>query len=554
MYSEKGIKYVRHLEQALRAEALFLKDRHYVVKDGDIVIVDEFTGRLMPGRRWSEGLHQAVEAKESVEIQKESRTLATITFQNYFKMYEKLSGMTGTAKTSEEEFLKVYKIDVAVVPTHMPMVRMDQGDKIFQTERGKFIAVAREVKARHDKGQPVLLGTASIEKNEVLSEYLKKEGVPHNVLNAKNHAREGEIIAQAGRAGAVTVATNIAGRGVDIGLGGSPATEEETKKVKDAGGLFVLGTERHEARRIDNQLRGRSGRQGDPGESQFYLSLEDDLLRIFASERVKNLMGKLGLPEDEPIEARLVSKSIEQAQTKIEGLHFDARKHLLDYDNVLSKQRDAIYRMREAMLEADLDEVDARVKKLLTDFSEAVIASNETHEEARKVVAALMGKEDKELIPPENTDPPENLASVLEAEYQLRMSKDKENFLRNARVLFMQVIDVLWRDHLEAMEYTRSSVGLRAYGQRDPLVEYKNEASRMFKEFNAGLMNLFVQNLFKIGDDAHMHMHKHKHITNEQRKAADRVLGGPTAKLEKIGRNDPCNCGSGKKYKKCHGK
>jgi len=536
LYTEKGIRYVRHLEQALRAEALFHKDKHYVVKDGEIIIVDEFTGRMMPGRRWSEGLHQAVEAKEGVAIQKESRTLATITFQNYFRMYEKLAGMTGTAKTSEEEFRKVYGLDVAVVPTHRPMVRKDNADRVYQSEKGKFTAVAREVKARHEKGQPVLLGTSSIEKNEILSTYLTREGVPHNVLNAKNHEREGEIIAQAGRVGAVTVATNIAGRGVDIILGGNPPTETDAKKVREEGGLYVIGTERHEARRIDNQLRGRSGRQGDPGESRFFLSLEDDLLRIFASDRIKNLMGKLGIPEDEPIEAKLVSRSIEQAQVKIEGLHFDSRKYLLDYDSVLSKQRNAIYRERREMLLADAEVVEEKTRDILADFSESIKNVHETEDEAKKEFASLTGKE--------NAD--------LEEELDLRMQKDKDLFLRNAQILFLQLLDQLWRDHLEVMEYTRSSVGLRAYGQRDPLVEYKNEAHRLFKEFNIQLTNLFVQNLFKIGESAHLHMRQEQQITNEQVKAAQKVLR--QAGEDKVGRNDPCPCGSGKKYKKCHGK
>ncbi|MDA1334850.1 MAG: preprotein translocase subunit SecA [bacterium] len=549
IYSENGIRYVRHLEQALKAQALFQKDRHYVVKGDEIVIVDEFTGRLMPGRRWSEGLHQAVEAKEGVTIQKESRTLATITFQNYFKLYDKLSGMTGTAKTSEEEFLKVYNLEVAVVPTNMEMIRLDQSDKVFQTENGKFIAVAREVKARHDKGQPILLGTSSIEKNEVLSNYLKKEGVPHNVLNAKNHEREAEILAQAGSPGAVTVATNIAGRGVDIILGGNPPTDESSKKVRELGGLLVIGTERHEARRIDNQLRGRSGRQGDPGESQFYLSLEDDLLRIFAPDKIKNLMGRLGIPEDEPIEARLVSRSIGQAQEKIEGLHFDSRKHLLDYDNVMSKQRVSVYRMRRDMLEATDEEQDELVRDILGEFSKAVMDAHDDETEARKIIASLLSKEDKELIPPENMDMPEAFALVLADEYQMRLNKDKEGFMRNTRTLFMQIVDTLWRDHLEVMEYTRSSVGLRAYGQRDPLVEYKNEAVRLFRDFNSALVNLFVQNLFKIGTQQAMPTRAPRMMTNESKIVAEKIL--KKADGSKVGRNDPCPCGSGLKYKKC---
>ncbi|MEK7649492.1 MAG: preprotein translocase subunit SecA [Patescibacteria group bacterium] len=551
MYSEKGVRYVRHLEQSLRAQALFIKDRHYVVKNNEIIIVDEFTGRMMPGRRWSEGLHQAVEAKENVEIQKESRTLATITFQNYFRMYEKLSGMTGTAETSREEFLKVYNLDVTVIPTHQPMVRRDHPDRIYQTEHGKFLAVAREIKKRHETGQPVLLGTASIEKNEILSAILTREGVPHHALNAKNHEREAEIIAQAGKLGAVTLATNIAGRGVDIILGGTPPVLADAEKVRALGGLFVLGTERHEARRIDNQLRGRAGRQGDPGESCFFLSFEDDLLRIFAPERLKGLMGKLGIPEDEPVEAGMVTRAIEQAQTKIEGLHFDSRKHLLEYDDVLSKQRTAVYRQRREMLRASLDGVDTKVRELIAEFARRVHEANETPEEAKKVFMALLHKGDEEFIVPESLDLPEGFISALEAEYQLRMSANRELFLQNARALFLQIIDMFWRDHLEVMEYTRSSVGLRAYGQRDPLVEYKNEAHKLFKTFNANLAAIFIENIFKVNSDAHIHQHETRMVTNEQRAVANRIV--KDARTKDLGRNDPCYCGSGKKFKKCHG-
>ncbi|KKT77156.1 MAG: Protein translocase subunit SecA, partial [Candidatus Giovannonibacteria bacterium GW2011_GWC2_44_8] len=346
LYTERGMRYVHHLEQALRAQALFERDINYVVKGGEVIIVDEFTGRLMPGRRWSDGLHQAIEAKEGVRVQQESRTLATITFQNYFRLYKKLSGMTGTASTSAEEFHKVYNLEAAEIPTNRPMVRLDMEDKVFR----KFKAVAREVKERHEKGQPVLIGTVSIEKNERLSAILKREGVPHELLNAKNHEQEAEIIAQAGKKGRVTLATNIAGRGVDIILGGNPFSTVESEKVKEAGGLYVLGTERHEARRIDNQLRGRSGRQGDPGESQFFVSLEDDLMRIFGSEKIKNMMGSFGIPEDEPLEHKLVSNAIESAQGKIEGLNFDARKHLLEYDDVMNKQRKSVYERRKKVL------------------------------------------------------------------------------------------------------------------------------------------------------------------------------------------------------------
>ena len=483
IYSERGVRYVRHLEQALRAEALFQKDRHYVVRDGAVIIVDEFTGRLMPGRRWSDGLHQAIEAKEGVAIQKESRTLATITFQNYFRMYEKLSGMTGTAETSAEEFHKVYNIDVLTIPTHRPMIRADHPDRIYQTEHGKFLAVAREVKERHEKGQPILLGTASIEKNEKLSKYLTQTGVSHNVLNAKNHEKEAEITAQAGRKGAVTIATNIAGRGVDIILGGNPPDQAQSEEVKALGGLLVLGTERHEARRIDNQLRGRSGRQGDMGESQFFLSLEDDLLRIFAADRVKSLMGRLGIPEDEPIETRLVSRAIEQAQAKIEGFHFDSRKHLLDYDNVLSKQRSSVYRTRRDMLFADEVAIEQKILEMLDGFSKRIANIGEGESEIKKILGTLLNKNPESINFPADREINEVVRAALEEEFQERAKSDRAQFLRNAEMLFMQIIDMMWRDHLEVMEYTRSSVGLRAYGQRDPLVEYKNEAYRLFKTF-----------------------------------------------------------------------
>ncbi len=551
IYSERGVRYVRHLEQALRAEALFQKDRHYVVRDGAVTIVDEFTGRLMPGRRWSDGLHQAVEAKENVSIQKESRTLATITFQNYFRMYEKLSGMTGTAETSAEEFHKVYNLDVVSVSTHQPMIRRDHPDRIYQTEHGKFLAVAREVKERHTKGQPVLLGTASIEKNEKLSRYLSQAGVPYNVLNAKNHEQEAEITAQAGRKGAVTIATNIAGRGVDIILGGNPLDLAQAEEVKTVGGLFVLGTERHEARRIDNQLRGRSGRQGDPGESCFFLSLEDDLLRIFASDRVKSLMGRLGIPEDEPIEARLVSRALEQAQGKIEGLHFDSRKHLLDYDDVLSKQRNSVYRMRREMLFADEDAVEKKILEILDGFGQRVAGAGEEEEEIKKMLGTLLGKSPESIDFSGERETEDAIRTVLKEEFQNRVAKDRAQFLRNARVLFLQIIDMMWRDHLEVMEYTRSSVGLRAYGQRDPLVEYKNEAFRLYKTFNDNLINIFTENIFKIGVSIPLAARETKMITNEQKTVADRVIKNATG--DKIGRNDPCPCGSGKKYKKCHG-
>lgn len=441
IYTEKGIKYVHHLETAIRAQAVFLKDKDYVVKDGEITIVDAFTGRLQPGRRWNEGLHQAIEAKEGVKIQKETRAIASITFQNYFRFYKKLSGMTGTGKTSEEEFQKVYNLSVIAIPTHREIRRVDHNDQIFKTEKGKFQAIARRVKELHTKGQPVLIGTVSIEKNELLAAYLMQEGIPHTILNAKNHEREGEIIAQAGKKGSVVVATNMAGRGIDIILGGAPYNESAHEEIKALGGLFVLGTERHEARRIDNQLRGRAGRQGDPGETQFFVSLDDDLMRVFGGNRIKGMMEKLGFPDDQPIENKIINRSLENAQKKIEGFNFDARKHTLEYDNVLNVQRTAIYARRRKMLESDMNEIEGYVSEL--------VANNE---EMQKVVE-------------------EKITQV-----------GKEPFYETARRVILYVTDILWTEHLETMEYTRSSVNLRAYGQREPLIEYKKEGLRLFKE------------------------------------------------------------------------
>lgn len=438
LYADGGVNFVRHLETAVRAKALFLKDKDYVVKDDSIVIVDEFTGRLQPGRRWSEGLHQAIEAKEGVSVQKESRTFASITFQNFFRMYDKVSGMTGTAETSAEEFLKVYGLDVVPVPTHRTIARKDHNDLIFQTEKGKWKALAVKIKELHMKGQPVLIGTVSIEKNELLSAYLLREGVPHQVLNAKNHEKEGEIVAQAGRKGGVTIATNMAGRGVDIKLGGVPFDAAMYEEVKSLGGLYVIGTERHEARRIDNQLRGRAGRQGDPGETQFFVSLEDDLMRVFASDTIRGLMSRLNIPEDEAIENSLVSRALETAQSKIEGVHFDSRKHILDYDDVLNQQRTSVYRRRRSLL----------LGEHITETLEDIVAKATNEQRA------------------------------LINEKRERMG---DAFTDAVRRLMLQTIDMFWVDHLEDMEYLRNSVNLRAYGQRDPLVEYKKEGLRLFR-------------------------------------------------------------------------
>jgi preprotein translocase subunit SecA len=518
IYTEKGMKYVHHLETAIKAKALYNLNSEYVVKENEIVIVDTFTGRLQPGRRWSEGLHQAIEAKEGVAIQKESRTFASITFQNYFRLYKKLSGMTGTASTSSEEFYKVYGLETITVPTNNSIKRIDHNDLIFQTEIGKFKAIAKKVKELNKLGQPVLIGTVSIEKNEVLSDFLRAEGVKHEVLNAKNHEREGEIIAQAGKKGAVTIATNMAGRGVDIKLGGNPGGKDLYEEIKSVGGLFVLGTERHEARRIDNQLRGRSGRQGDPGATQFFVSLEDSLMRIFASDTIKSLMGKLGVAEDEAIENRIITRSLENAQTKIEGFNFDSRKHVLEYDDILNHQRKAVYERRRKILLGTPDEVEEKIKEVIG--------------------------EDPELN------------KVMESKIA-QLGKDR--FLTVARQLMLQSIDMFWVEHLEVMDYTRSSVNLRAYGQRDPLVEYKKEGLRLFKEMQSAINNQIINLLPHIGggivtQEAVELKEVHEQASIIGAQDGSKNTEQQTKSKPEVGRNDPCPCGSGKKYKKCHGK
>ena len=447
LYTAQNIKLVHHIETAVRARALYLRDRDYVVNNNEVVIVDPFTGRMQEGRRWSDGLHQAVEAKENVPIKQETRTLASITYQNYFKFYGKLSGMTGTALTSEEEFFKVYGLDVIVIPTHRTIARIDHVDLIYQTEEGKFKAIARKVKELQDKGQPVLVGTASVEKNELLSAFLRQEGVVHQVLNAKNHEQEGNVIAQAGKKGAVTIATNMAGRGVDIKLGGIPVTKEAEEEIKNLGGLYVLGTERHEARRIDNQLRGRSGRQGDPGETQFYVSLEDHLMRVFGSDRVKSIVATLGMPEDVAIQNSFISKQLEKAQEKIEGFHFDARKHVLAYDDVLSHHRNLVYQRRQKILFEDAE--------FLTELDTTIRSVSQTPD----VITA----KESEL--------------------------GHDVYMQVLREVALSVLDRLWMEHLEVMEETRQSVNLRAYGQREPIVEYKRESLRLFQELEATFTN-----------------------------------------------------------------
>ncbi|MDO8524159.1 MAG: preprotein translocase subunit SecA [bacterium] len=477
IYESKGIKYLHFLEQSLRAMVFFQKDRDYIVKDGQIIIIDEFTGRILPGRRYSGGLHQAIEAKEKVEVQPESKILATITFQNYFRFYEKLSGMTGTALTSSEEFDKVYKLLVIPVPTNKKMIRQDLADLIYKTEKAKFKAVIEEIKVKQNLGQPVLVGTKSVEKNEYLKRLLEREGIKHEILNAKNHEREGEIIAQAGRKGAVTVATNMAGRGVDIILGGSPLNEEEAQEVKALGGLFVLGTERHEARRIDDQLRGRAGRQGDPGSSQFFVSLDDDLMRIFGGDRLKAVMNTLKVEEDQPIQAGIISKAIEKAQIRVEGFNFDSRKHVLEYDDVISRHRKAIYAKREAVLKQNYDELKNNVLDIL-----------------RKEVEKIAGDEEemKTIFSVDND-------ITIEKAFENKETKEgKENMRKVLKFVCLKTIDFFWTEHLVSLDNLKEAVGLRAYGGRDPLVEYKSESHKLFYDLQNDIDSQIARTIFKV--------------------------------------------------------
>jgi len=568
IYEEGGVRYVHHLEQALRAQVLFKLDRDYVVKDGEVIIVDEFTGRLMPGRRWSDGLHQAVEAKEGVAVQKESRTMATITFQNYFRLYKKLSGMTGTAATSAEEFHKVYNLDVAIVPSNKSFQRKDLPDSIYKTEQGKFRSIAREIKERNEKGQPILVGTVSIEKNELLSKMLEREGVKHHVLNAKNHEKEAEVIAQAGKFGAVTVATNMAGRGVDIILGGVPAGQEEGERVRQAGGLHVIGTERHEARRIDNQLRGRAGRQGDPGSSQFFVSTEDDLARVFAGDRLKNVMDRLGVSEDEAIENRLVSRAIEQAQAKIEGFHFDSRKYVLEYDDVMNRHRVAIYGLRDKILnqpynkETFSEYFDWFIDRLVESHTQTEEWNTEELSETLKTLTVSEEDVHPKLIEVAKTGGRPALKNFL-LDFIVKEWEKKEKELgaeqmrRLENLVLLRTVDELWVDHLEAMEYLRESVRLRAYGQRDPLVEYKIEGQRMFEELLQGVKSQAVNLIFKVSfiqqpQKVNIQEGRDNSLSENSSSVEEKPVS--VSNEHNIGRNDPCFCGSGKKFKKCHGK
>jgi len=589
LYDPANIELVHHVLQALKAYTLFKRDVDYVVKDSEVIIVDEFTGRLMPGRRWSDGLHQAVEAKEAVKIESENQTLATITFQNYFRMYKKLAGMTGTADTEAEEFAKIYNLEVVVVPTNKPMVRIDHPDMIYKSEKGKFISALKEIEELHNKGQPVLVGTISIEKSELLSHLLKKKGIPHAVLNAKYHEREAEIIAQAGRSKAVTIATNMAGRGTDIVLGGNPEglareilkdikdyTDEDWKtafakaedicrtdreKVISAGGLHILGTERHEARRIDNQLRGRSGRQGDPGSSRFYLSLEDDLMRIFGSDRISGLMDKLGMDEEMPIENKMVSKAIENAQKRVEAHNFDIRKHLLEYDDVMNKQRSEIYSFRKEILKGQ--NLTDRIMDMLEDVIDELLSiycPEEKHVDdwdMKGLRDALYGVFSiAPDIRPMNLDAlREALLSEMKAAYQAREAEIGSEIIRYLeKVVMLQVIDTQWKDHLLGMDHLKEGIGLRGYGQKDPLVEYKKEAFDVFADMTSRLSTEIVSRLFKIQVQKQEPVIKEpvRQVKLNYNRGAD--SSAHTARHgRKIGRNDPCPCGSGKKYKKCCG-
>lgn len=605
IYVEGGVREVMHIEQALKARVLFHKDKEYVVKDGEVIIVDEFTGRMMYGRRYSEGLHQAIEAKEGVEIQKESRTLATITFQNFFRMYEKLAGMTGTALTEAEEFSKIYKLETVVIPTNKPTVRHDFNDLIYATETGKFQAVANDIKARHAKGQPVLVGTISIEKSEVLADLLARQGVQAEILNAKYHEKEAQIISQAGRPGAVTIATNMAGRGVDIILGGNPPEVDEQAKVLELGGLHVIGTERHEARRIDNQLRGRAGRQGDPGSSQFYISTDDDLMRIFGGDRLKKMMSTLKLPEDMPIENGLVSKSIESAQKRVEGNNFDLRKHLVEYDDVINKHRESIYRRRRQILQLSeaesseelahqpatplsgfiLEMMDAEIEHIISFHTQGENSEDWNIKEISQVMSTIIDIQAVDLASElvklgessvAKTDKiayrdalVQYLLDLVHKAYDelLALAKDLGlDWLAIEKSVLLRSIDGLWIDHLEAMDYMRKGIGLRGYGQRDPLVEYKKEAYRLFHELNGLIQKQVVYSIFKIVDFSRSNQQALGQMISQADapknlvfKSGDETNAAPVAqKLKdseghKVGRNDLCPCGSGKKYKRCCG-
>ena len=565
LYNLENAVLSHHLDQALKAHNLFEKDVHYVVKDGEVVIVDEFTGRLSEGRRFSEGLHQALEAKEGVKIQEESQTLADTTYQNYFRMYKKLAGMTGTAQTEATEFSQIYNLEVISIPTNVPVKRIDQNDLIYKTQNEKFKAVIDEIKKAHEKGQPVLVGTASIERSEVLHEMLKKAGIPHSVLNAKNHEKEAEIIAQAGVKGAVTIATNMAGRGVDIRI---------NDEVRDLGGLYIIGTERHESRRIDNQLRGRAGRQGDPGMSRFYLSLEDNLLRIFGSDRIKAIMDRLGIDEGESIESRMVTRAVENAQKKVESLHFEARKHLLEYDDVANEQRKTIYKYRDELLDKNYD-MSEKIAQNRVEYATNLLDTAEIFHGGLKddydiknlcsIILADCGEEidESELKGLEYNELVEKIAQILEVRYNEKMSVLNEEQRKDIeKILYLQVLDNAWREHLYQMDILKTGIGLRGYNQKDPLVEYKKESYNLFMELVGRLKTESVKTLqivrFKSREEqeeqARMMLEASQNAENETLNYNNQGEEENFTPEKKIPRNAPCPCGSGKKYKDCHGK
>jgi preprotein translocase subunit SecA len=606
LYDPDNMDTLHAVQQALRAHTLYKLDVEYVVKDGEVLIVDEFTGRLMPGRRWSDGLHQAVEAKEGVKIEAENQTLATITFQNLFRMYEKLAGMTGTADTEAAEFYSIYKLEVVVIPPNRQMVRRDQGDLVYRTEREKFNAIVDEIKVLNEKGQPALVGTISIEKSEALSSALKRKGVPHVVLNAKYHEKEAEIVAQAGRKGAVTIATNMAGRGTDILLGGNPefaaaqknkdiADPAERKRIEEEinaqwkrdhdevvrlGGLHIVGTERHESRRIDNQLRGRSGRQGDPGASRFYLSLEDDLMRIFGGDRLMNWMERLGMEEGVPIEHGMVTRSIERAQKQVEGRNFEARKHLLEYDDVMNKQRESVYTLRRSILDGRegkdyiLNSADEIVDFLIETYIPADQREQPDEEKLNAELYDFFGIDLKTAGVDLHAMPPAAVKdAVIEAvnrRYEQKESSIGPEMMRlHEKYILLQVIDQLWKDHLLNVDHLKEGIGLRGYGQRDPLIEYKKESYEIFQEMMELIQDRVVKYLWKTEVVVEREGERQNEVQRVQRamppqkpKAQPMVFSGAGGssgpaqiqrKEPKIGRNDPCWCGSGKKYKKCHG-
>jgi preprotein translocase subunit SecA len=573
IYSRDGVMLVHHLEEALKAQALFKKNRDYIVKEGEVVIVDEFTGRMMPGRRYSEGLHQAIEAKEGVEIKQESMTMATISFQNLFRIYKKLAGMTGTALTEAEEFYKIYKLEVVAIPTNKKLVRKDLQDQIYKTEDAKYQAIVTEIKKRYLAGQPVLVGTVSVSKNEMLSRLLKKEGIKHQILNAKHHDREAKIVARAGELKAVTVATNMAGRGTDIRL---------SAEVLPLGGLCVIGTERHESRRIDNQLRGRAGRQGDPGSSIFFVSMEDDLMRIFGGERMKNLMNALGLPDDLPIENKMISKSIESAQRKVEGHNFDIRKHLVEYDDVINKHREVIYRKRRRILLGenekrknefgDIESIDLKSEIFELIDQEIEVIVNSAVSDQDKIIADLKALFGDQFQPEKiDTDSVKKSAKEFYEEREKNFGSDLTRQIEQS--IYLRSLDMLWVEHLTAMEELRAGIGLLGYGQKDPLVEYKAEAYNRFQDLMATIESTVIRNIFKVEvkKEAPAPLTAAKSENLKFSGAKESAAGGGFAEgkreikktvvnKEKVGRNDPCPCGATnpdgtpKKYKKCCGR